>query len=231
MNWKKQMKTYQTEKKQNLNQNQNFAIHSKWIRSANATCECRDKHNCQLATCNCPDWLCHKLWQALPNVNFSLIHSLTQSTTLLLLSAEMRADDTVLLLLFFSFLSLCASHRLQILYGQRWRATLALALLSTSTLALSLALTSSLQLVNNAGSDCDCECGLCARSLVRSAGAWVSYKIIYILFCCLALLTLTPTAQLASAVAWRVASGLIRSSRLDFHMYMLWIECFMGLVW
>lgn len=37
---KKQMKTYQTEKKQNLNQNQNFAIHSKWIRSANATCEC-----------------------------------------------------------------------------------------------------------------------------------------------------------------------------------------------
>lgn len=93
-----------------------------------------------------------------------------------------------------------------------------------------------LQLVNNAGSDCDCEFGLCARSLLRSAGAWVSYKIIYILFhrellALLALLALTVTAQLASAVAWRVASGLIRSSRLDFHMYMLWIECFMGLVW
>lgn len=98
------MKTYQTEKKakpQSKSKLRNpFQVDSQ--------CECGmrmlDKHNCQLATCNCPDWLCHKLWQALPNVNFSLIHSLTQSTTLLLLSAEMRADDTVLLLLFFSFL-------------------------------------------------------------------------------------------------------------------------------
>lgn len=102
------MKTYQTENQnqsQNLNQNQNFAIHSQKPH-CESDMRMLDKHNCQLATCNCPDWLCHKLWQALTNVNFSLIHSLTQSTTLLLLSAEMRADDTVLLLLFF-FLFLC----------------------------------------------------------------------------------------------------------------------------
>lgn len=160
-----------------------------------------------------------------------LTHSLTDSVDDSAAAERRNASRRYSFVVAVFFLSLCASHRLQILYGQRWRATLALALLLTSTLALSLALASSLQLVNNAGSDCDCECGLCARSLLRSAGAWVSYKIIYILFCCLALLTLTPTAQLASAVAWRVASGLIRSSRLDFHMYMLWIECFMGLVW